>query len=265
MIWFRFDEIGALIENEAVRTAELLSLLCLVQGGRYGIFTDGLWTPRLDRSEFARKLVELEARGKPAVFRSGVSSRTTDWRVRRAGFAHKDGRFFTVKIVTCDMNGEALEFPGVFEEAVVYTEADCEKPVGEVQLPVRVVDGHVEVGLTAWNRPGNGGATVFIAPRASVSNVAQLPDQERSKIMLSKEFHTYVSALTGLVVGRVVIEPAYKNVTWFTLDELLLLAERREVFDISTLWLIRWVQAHEGLVLCHDGPPLIQEDTAIIS
>src|SRR3990167_10119766 len=99
MIWFRFDEIGALIENEAVRTAKLLSLLCLVQGGRYGIFTDGLWTPRLDRSEFARKLVELEARGKPAVFRSGVSSRTTDWRGGGGGVAPKGGGGFFVEIV----------------------------------------------------------------------------------------------------------------------------------------------------------------------
>ncbi len=116
--------------------------------------------------------------------------------------------------------------------------------VGEVILPIRIMNGKLYAGITAKYPYGTCGNPIFTAPKTSFSN----PDREDTSKTLKRDLWqrtmwSYSQRMMGKDLGRITICPKSEKIhnqeiVWFDKEELESLIGHEYMEDSSTIALI---------------------------
>lgn len=148
-------------------------------------------------------------------------------------------------------NSNQVEVRGVIlQEATHYNEAECNKIIGEIILPVRMgIDGVLSSALTVRKAIGNYGKPLIVAPRFPYSR----PDaasfiNDKEIILRQKQIRADANRITGKINAKIVADDfRFANLEileWFDELEISAALEHDTLEDSPTIGILQDLLLH---------------------
>ncbi len=176
-----------------------------------------------------------------------VNKKERVWEITGSYVRNSRGGWFRVALENVLIGNDPLFTQAiVLEEASNFNIGECNKVVGEMMLPLRMVDGRLMFGLECRKMVGAYGASIITAPRRSSSDPKQLPRILPQQVAHEAKVRLNANRLTGMINSQIVYdrEEQFQNCVWLDEEELYELLSDNRICDSGTRDLAWWALMH---------------------